>query len=192
MYLNHSRAIRWSRFCCKCGAMGDPRGLDLLKKEISLNIIVGPTNQNMWVPPDVGPTRISHKSTWVPPKHIVGPAWTIYVVCGWFEPSMRNPTAHLFFDDVAQRGDTNLPHFRSFKERLFTRHISPHLLMQILFSTFFTIPTLFIRDKIWRTRHHLRGNWKMLIATSYHSKGHYWNMIFYTKFFNKTSGKKYD
>jgi hypothetical protein len=62
-----------------------PCGLGLLKKEIPLNRIVGPTNQNVWVLPDVGPTRISHESTWVPPKHIVGPAWTIFVVCGWLE-----------------------------------------------------------------------------------------------------------
>jgi hypothetical protein len=42
-----------------------PCGLGLLKKEISLNRIVGTTNQNVWVPPDVGPTRIYHESTWV-------------------------------------------------------------------------------------------------------------------------------
>jgi hypothetical protein len=47
--------------------------LGLLKKEIPLNRIVGSTNQNVWVPLDLGPTRICHESTWVPPKHIVGP-----------------------------------------------------------------------------------------------------------------------
>jgi hypothetical protein len=43
-----------------------PRDLGLLKKEIPPNRIMGPTNQNVWVPPHVGPTRISHESTWVP------------------------------------------------------------------------------------------------------------------------------
>jgi hypothetical protein len=42
------------------------RSLGLLKEEIPLNRIVGPTNQNVWVPPDMGPTRIPHESTWVP------------------------------------------------------------------------------------------------------------------------------
>jgi hypothetical protein len=45
-----------------------------ISHESTLNRTVGPTNQNVWVPPDVGPTRISHESTWVPPKHSVGPA----------------------------------------------------------------------------------------------------------------------
>jgi hypothetical protein len=61
MDLNHLRAIR-----CQWAGAKIPRGLGLLKKEISLNRIVGATNQNVWVPPDVDPTRISHETTWVP------------------------------------------------------------------------------------------------------------------------------
>jgi hypothetical protein len=38
------------------GGLKIPRGLGLLNKEIPLNRIVGPTNRNVWVPPDVGPT----------------------------------------------------------------------------------------------------------------------------------------
>jgi hypothetical protein len=71
-----------------------------MRKHKFLNIIVGPTNQNVWVSPDVGPTQISHESTWVP--HM-GP---ILTYCGsrmnnihgmWMiRASMCNPTTHLF------------------------------------------------------------------------------------------------
>jgi hypothetical protein len=77
MDLNHPgpRTIRRPRFCCRRGVGGGAKilRLGLLKKEIPLNRIVGSTNQNVWVPLDLGPTRICHESTWVPPKHIVGP-----------------------------------------------------------------------------------------------------------------------
>jgi hypothetical protein len=71
MNLNHPGplAIRRLRFCRRCGAREggkNPRGLGLLKKEIQLNRIVGSTNKTVWVPPDVGPIRMSHESTWVP------------------------------------------------------------------------------------------------------------------------------
>jgi hypothetical protein len=52
------------------GGGKDPPWFRFIKEEISLNIIVGPANQNVWIPPDVGPTRITHESTWV--RH-VGP-----------------------------------------------------------------------------------------------------------------------
>jgi hypothetical protein len=68
MVVNHPRVIRRPKFCCRCGNGGAkiPHGLGLLEKETSLNRIVGPTNQNVWVPPDVGPTQIYHESTWAP------------------------------------------------------------------------------------------------------------------------------
>jgi hypothetical protein len=59
-------AIRRLRFCCS-------RGLGLLKEEIPLNRIVGPTNQNMWVPHEYLMNPRGSRM-WAPPKHIVGPA----------------------------------------------------------------------------------------------------------------------
>jgi hypothetical protein len=71
----------------------------------SNNRIVGHANQNVWIPLDVGPTRISNESTRVP--H-VGPTLTycgsrMYSTCGrWMIRSIYvQSNVSLFRDDVA-------------------------------------------------------------------------------------------
>jgi hypothetical protein len=70
-----------------------------------------PQNKNVWVPPNVGPIRISHESMWVP--H-VGPTQTY---CGsrmkqymWMIRAIHaRSDGSRFVDDVAQCGGKNPP-----------------------------------------------------------------------------------
>jgi hypothetical protein len=68
----------------------------------------------MWVPYEYLMNPCGSR-TWVPPKHIVGPAWNS--TCGWTEPSTHDTTTLVLLMTWLNVG-AKIPHFRSCKDRL--------------------------------------------------------------------------